>query len=106
MINPEINRIIDALIGKASCDPFIEAVYFFGSCAKGKNNACSDIDFAIVTDDVKKVDRCGLRMAVDSFDMPCDLIYTSQKKIDEVKNCLDVNFSIREEGILLWRRKS
>ncbi|MCL1787466.1 MAG: nucleotidyltransferase domain-containing protein [Defluviitaleaceae bacterium] len=102
--NKEVAMIIAAVVTTASKDRHIESVMLFGSYAKGESTATSDLDFAVVSHRPEDVDRGRIRYAVEDYDIECDFVYTTVDKISHPTGVLDVNYSIKQEGILLWRR--
>ena len=103
-LKTDIETIIAAIVEKAKQDPHVDAIYLFGSYAKGTSTICSDIDFAFVSNVPEKINRSMLRYAADAFDIDCDFVYTTHDKLSAAVSALDVNFHIRNEGVLLWQR--
>ena len=71
-INKEIADIVDKYIAIVKENYYVVAIILFGSYAKGTENEDSDIDIAVVTDDIKtdkfdeEVKLTLLRRKIDS----------------------------------------
>lgn len=100
----EAKQVLEALKPVFAEDPNIKRVYLFGSQARDSATISSDIDIAIVSENPSLIDRSSLLCAVDEFDTKCDFVYTTQDLIDNANRELDINYSIREEGILVWTK--
>jgi len=104
MKNEIVNEAIINLSQAFRADREIKRVILFGSCARNDNKIWSDIDLAIVCNDLKKVDRAALRFAADIFDINADLVYTTEERINSCEKFSDVNFWIKKEGVEIWQR--
>jgi len=85
-------------------DAYIEEVYLFGSQARGTSGKKSDIDLAIVTGPLEKVNKEALRKKADEFDIKCHFTYTTKYRLQKSNSVFDVNTHIRNDGILVWKR--
>ena len=56
-INPEIKDIVNRYVDVILSNYKVKTIILFGSYAKGTNHKDSDIDIAIVTDDLKCADK-------------------------------------------------
>jgi len=85
-------------------DGAIEEVRLFGSQARADFNINSDVDLAIISDNLNDV-KFGLlhRVAVDNR-LDVDFVYTNWDKLVMSKYELDVNYWIYREGITIWKR--
>ena len=85
-------------------DRAIDEVRLFGSQARNDFNENSDIDLAIISDNINAV-KFGLlhRVAVDNH-LEVDFVYTNWDKVKFSKYELDVNYWIHREGVTIWKR--
>jgi len=85
-------------------DGAIDEVRIFGSQARGNYNENSDVDLAIISDNLNNV-KFGLlhRIAVDN-QLDVDFVYTNWEKLKLSKYELDVNYWIYREGVTIWKR--
>jgi len=102
LIQKETDDIIEALRPFFSDDGHIEKVFLFGSRARGDATIRSDADIAVVSFEPEKIDRAKLRRAAEAFGVACDFVYTTPDALDNAVKELDVNYSIRREGVLIW----
>lgn len=100
----EARKLIVAMTEAAKKDENITSLYLFGSYARGEAKLTSDVDFAVVSENPRAVDRVALRLIESDFDFGCDIIYTTPEKLEKAYRELDVNYDIKEEGVLLWQR--
>ncbi|MDR1060546.1 MAG: nucleotidyltransferase domain-containing protein [Clostridiales bacterium] len=103
---PFAQSAYDSFMDALKQDAAISAVYLFGSCASGRPTIFSDIDIAIVSGSCARPDRARLRMIEDELKLgiECDFVHTTAEKIRRATRCLDVNYSIKNTGVLLWQR--
>jgi predicted nucleotidyltransferase len=102
----EVLAIIEALQPAFEQDQHIRQVILFGSQVKNTATIMSDIDFAIVADNPRLIDRKALNNIAENFDIPCDFVYTTPEALRLANKELDVNNSIRKEGIIIWERSA
>ena len=100
----EVSALVAKIIEASQQDEHISALYLFGSHARNEATILSDVDFAVVSQIPAKVNRGCLNYAAESFDIPCDFVYTTDKAIAASTSELDVNFQIKTKGVLLWQR--
>ena len=85
-----------------------EAIYLFGSYAKGTANDDSDIDiYIVVPDDTKKIVKTltKIRRAIRSkigYESSLDLIMDHSSRFDNYRNNITLQKTITEEGILIY----
>ncbi|MBI5193821.1 MAG: nucleotidyltransferase domain-containing protein [Nitrospirae bacterium] len=91
----------------------VESVYLFGSRARGEGSIESDIDIAVVVKDremIKDVTRSVLDASikiVEEMNISGELILSPIVIEDALlKGDIGVGKRIREEGILLWSKRS
>ena len=60
--------------------------------------------FLWITENPLHVDRAKLREVTESYDLACDLVYTTPDALASVTRELDVNFRIKKEGVVIWQR--
>lgn len=86
---------------------YIKYIVLFGSEARGMANVKSDIDIAVISDRPLKSDE---RVSLDEIihDSPVSvnyqLVFTTVDKLN-TSHKLDVNFSINQQGVILYARK-
>ena len=103
-MNKKTQFVIDVLKPFFDKDSAIAEVRLFGSQARGNSNENSDIDLAIISNNLNAV-KFGLlhRVAVDN-DLDVDFVYTDWDKLMLAKYELDVNYWIYREGVTIWKR--
>ena len=95
VINKEISDIIDKYIAILKANYKVTAIILFGSYAKGTQNEDSDIDIAVVTDDIKtdkfdeEVKMTLLRRKIDSRIEP-HIITVADYENDETPFVIEV----------------
>ena len=99
-----IYDVMEKLKPVVEADTNINKIVLFGSHAKGKAQLGSDVDLAFICDDPGSVNRGLLRYATSNFYTDFDFVYTTDEKLSSAKKWCDVNYWIREEGIVLWQR--
>lgn len=69
----------------------VKDIILFGSRAKGGAKNGSDIDIAIVSDDLSFKEICGLAVKIDDFNLPykVDIIDYNNITNQELKNHID-----------------
>lgn len=85
----------------------VNQIILFGSYARGAQRVGSDVDIAVAGEHIWETEpRCKVRDVFDDFDetVEISLFFTTTDKINEVESKFDANYSIREEGVLLWER--
>lgn len=94
-INKEIAEILDKYIAVVKKNYNVVAIILFGSYAKGTENENSDIDIAVITDDIKtdkfdeEVKLTLLRRKIDSRIEP-HIIKVSDYENDETPFIVEV----------------
>ena len=103
-MNKKTQSVINILKPFFEKDGAIEEVRLFGSQARGNSAENSDVDLAIISDNLNAV-KFGLlhRVAVDN-NLDVDFVYTNRDKLILSKYELDVNYWIHREGITIWKR--
>ena len=84
----------------------VEKLYLFGSYARKTNTVYSDIDIAVlVSEDFTIYDKADLYCLFSEIfpDRDTSLFITTEQALTTT-NCLDVNYSVREEGVLVWKK--
>ncbi|RJQ43347.1 MAG: nucleotidyltransferase domain-containing protein [Nitrospiraceae bacterium] len=107
------HKMLDKFISLINNIGEIEAVYLFGSRARGEGHAESDIDVAVIVnskDRIKKMTDAVIELSVraeEETGVSGELIL-SPIVLDRsfLKSEIGVGRRVREEGILIWSRKS
>lgn len=91
----------------------IEAIHLFGSRAKVEGHKESDIDIAIIVKNKEAIKEITQEVIESSIKVEEDLDVSGKLMLSPIvidESLLKTNFgigkSIREEGILLWSKKS
>ena len=100
----ELSDIIRALTPAFEEDGHILKAILFGSCVRGEATVTSDIDIAVISDAPSEIDRRRLIYIAESFGVDVDFVYTTPKLLYQAENVLDINYSIRTEGVTIWER--
>jgi predicted nucleotidyltransferase len=104
-----IERFISLIIREIG----VESVYLFGSRAKAKGHLWSDIDLAIVIkneEPIKEITRKAIELSIkaeEDLDIIGELMISPTVVNNSLLNArIGIGKTIKEEGILLWSRKS
>ena len=100
----EVKALLKEIINIAQRDNNIDALYLFGSQARGDATIQSDIDFAVVSKNPSQINRGLLNYHAESYDIPSNFVYITQEGLDKADSQFDVKYWIKKEGILLWKR--
>jgi len=103
-MNKKTQYVIDTLKPFFEKDNAIDEVRLFGSQVRNGSAENSDVDLAIISDNLNAV-KFGLlhRVAVDNH-LDVDFVYTNRDKLKLSKYELDVNYWIHREGVTIWKR--
>ena len=103
-MNVKAQQAINFLKPYFESDRAIDEVRLFGSQVRGNHTENSDVDLAIISDNLNNV-KFGLlhRVAVDNR-LDVDFVYTNWEKLKLSKYELDVNYWIYREGVTIWKR--
>ena len=103
-MNKKTQHVINTLMPFFENDRAIDEVRIFGSQVRGNYSESSDVDLAIISDNLNNV-KFGLlhRIAVDN-NLDVDFVYTNRDKLTLSKYELDVNYWIHREGVTIWKR--
>lgn len=112
-LTPIEEMLIDRFIQTITGSKDIESIYLFGSRARGKGSIESDIDIAVIVKDKERIKRItslvvDLSIKIEEeMDVSGELLL-SPIVIDEslLKARLGIGKIIKEEGILLWSKRS
>ena len=104
---PLIERVADRIV--EACDP--EAIYLFGSAARGDAGPESDLDVLIVTelaDGERPYEKASeLRRLFDGWLVSFDILVQSPRDFDRAKTCPGhIAYTATREGTLLYQRSS
>ena len=113
MKTASLTPITEALIGRvcerivAVCRP--EAIYLFGSAARGEAGPGSDLDLLVVMalpDGTKPYEKAGeLRRLFDGWRVPLDILVQTPKAFAEARSMLGhLAYTATHGGRLLYRR--
>lgn len=112
-LTPIEEMLIDRFIQTVTGSKDIESLYLFGSRARGKGSIESDIDIAVVVKDKERIKRItslvvDLSIKIEEEMDVSGKLLLSPIVIDEslLKARLGIGKIIREEGILLWSKRS
>jgi len=101
-----IERVADRIVD--ACDP--EAIYLFGSAARGDAGPESDLDLLIVTELVEErpyEKASELRRLFDGWLVSFDILVQSPHDFDRVKTWPGhIAYTATREGTLLYQRSS
>ena len=98
---------LDIIVKKIAETVPVEAIYLFGSYAKGKPNKDSDLDLYIVFKnemEMRELDAIrSIRMAIYPIkNMPMDILGLKQNRFDDMKLYATLERKIAREGIKLY----
>lgn len=112
-LTPTEEMLIDRFIQTITGSKDIESLYLFGSRARGKGSIESDIDIAVVVKDKERIKRVtslvvDLSIKIEEEMDVSGKLLLSPIVIDEslLKARIGIGKIIREEGILLWSKRS
>ncbi len=94
---------------RAICDVIVttvrpEAVYLFGSAARGELSSHSDLDFLIVCRDTMAMNaaRRGMRRTLPRTEFPIDLVWMTSDEFWTRKTVGGVAYEAAEAGVQLY----
>ena len=96
-INPEIMDIVNKYVEVILAHYEVKAVILFGSYAKGTNHEDSDIDIAIITDDIKCNDVFDEQLNLKKLRRNID--YRIEPHLIEVADYVNIETPFVEEVI-------
>ncbi len=112
-LTPIEQMMIDKFISLSTNAIDIESIYLFGSRAKGEGRIESDIDIAVIVKNkevLKGITRKVIELSITveeelhvSGELTLSPIVLKQSLL---KTNIGIGKTIREEGILLWSKKS
>lgn len=82
---PKIQAGINFIAKHSSLNPYITAVYIFGSVAEGRETEDSDIDLAILTDNRDALRKDFMWWAKLGLQCPTDLDYLFEESEDDFR---------------------
>ena len=103
-MNKKAQKAVNILEPFFESDGAIDEVRLFGSQVRGDFNENSDVDLAIISDNLNDVKFGLLHRTVVDNRLDVDFVYTNWDKLNMAKYELDVNYWIYREGITIWKR--
>lgn len=112
-LTPVEEMLIDRFVQEITEQIDIEYIYLFGSRARGEGDIESDIDIAVIVKGrkkIKEITRWAINSSIriaEELDVNGELVL-SPIIINEslLKTDMGIGKRIREEGILLWSKRS
>lgn len=105
--------MIDKFISLSTKAMDIESIYLFGSRAKAEGHIESDIDVAVIIKNKKTLKEITRRVIELSIKVGEELDVSGKLMLSPIvinesllKTNIGIGKTIREEGVLLWLRKS
>ena len=106
-MRPEVKLFLEEYVGQfRRLGVKIDSLILFGSQARGTATLSSDIDIAVVMDEMlSPLDRGKLLSLGDEIDLrlKTNLFFTTRQALDAASGIFDTNRYIREEGQILWQ---
>jgi len=78
----------------------------FGSYARGEATIFSDVDIAVIHNDVHEINRVALNEVASRADEDVQFTYIQADVFDTDDHPLHVSSSIKREGICLWQKET
>lgn len=112
-LTPIEQMMIDKFISLSTNAIDIESIYLFGSRAKGEGRIESDIDIAVIVKNKEALKGITHKVIELSIKVEEELDVSGELTLSPIvlkqsllKTNIGIGKTIREEGILLWSKKS